>query len=592
MIPFALEGCRAWFHPGRSRGAVVLCSGLGIEELCARQSYRVLAGMLSQRGLGVLRLDYFGTGDSLGDLGATDLPERWLADIERAALWLEGNGHAQELTFVGMRLGATLAARAGAARGGIARLVMLAPAASGRAYARELQMSSRMLVTMGSGVGARHNDGPGTDVAGFVFPPDFAAACRRLDSTNLAEAPAPRVLIASPDGLAGAVGAAIEASGVEVTHMPFPDYARMMINPTSGHPCMATMTRVADWIAAGIEPTPGPAVTPGADVIRGPGWIEHARVFADDDHRCGILCEPTSQGRGAVCALLLNGGRDSHVGWARGTVELARQLAAAGIASLRFDLTRVADSQPDLSGRRADLYRWRGVSGYGDIEAAIAALEARGYKRFAIFGSCSGAYLALRAGLHDPRIDAIAVRNIQRLVWGLDDRMLFPLQERIESSVGAHRGIDAEGVGDGAKASTARHLLRFAFHAAQAVAVAVAGVAGVVMRDRARLRGAIARFNRRGGRLVMVYSDADPGRAHLDRMLGRDGMDITGGANVVQFVADADHNFSSAAHRRWFGRQMIELIESASTTSDAGPDNSSPAPAHTASPAPASCARR
>lgn len=587
MIPLALDGCRAWFHPGRGRSAVVLCSALGIEELCARQSYRVLAGMLAERGVGVLRLDYFGTGDSLGDLDTANLTERWLADIENAARWLEQDTLVQELTFVGLRFGATLAAHAAAARGGVARLVMLAPALSGRAYARELQMSSRMMVTMGSGPETRNNDGPGVDVAGFVFPPDLVGAWRTLDVSKLVHKPAAKILIASPDSVGGAATAALEALGAEVTQIAFADYARMMINPTSGHPCVATMSRVADWIAADAPRKIGPAETHGDDTIRGPGWIEHARVFPTDDHRCGVLCEPTAPRRGALCALLLNGGRDSHVGWARGSVELARELAEAGIASLRFDLTRVADSQPDTRGRRASLYAWRGVSGYGDIAAAMAALEARGYERFAIFGSCSGAYLALKAGLHDPRIAAIAVRNIQRLVWGLDDRMLFPLQERVESSIGGVRGLDPAG-----GASMARGVSRIAFRIGQGAIVAAAGLASALMRDRARLRSNIARFNGRSGRLLMVYSDNDPGRAHLDRMLDRDGRAITGASNTVEIVAGADHNFSSAAHRRWFGRAMIDLIESASTASSAGPGSSSRGPGRTASPALASSARR
>jgi hypothetical protein len=221
----------------------------------------------------------------------------------------------------------------------------------------------------------------------------------------------------------------------------------------------------------------------------------------------------------------------------------------------------------------------------------MAALEARGYERFAIFGSCSGAYLALKCGLQDPRICAIAVRNIQRLVWGLDDRMLFPLQERVESSVGGLRGLDPAGV-DAAGVSLKRNLARIAFRAGQAGIVSAAQIASALMRDRARLRADIARFNGRGGRLLMVYSDADPGRAHLDRMLDRDGRAITGASNSVHVVAGADHNFSSAAHRRWFCRMMIELIESVSTASDAGPDSSSLGPDRTASGELASCARK
>lgn len=559
MTPIALDGCRAWFYPGTRAAGVVLCNALGIEELCARQSYAILAKMLQDRGLNVLRFDYHGTGDSAGDLNEPDRIARWLRDIEAAASWLEAEQHVTDLTFVGLRFGALLATAAAARHARVTRLALLAPVASGKAFARELQLASKVLVTMGADAGMRHNPGPGTDVAGFVFPPPVTLAMRDVDIAKLDRPPASEAFVATLADPVASDPAAVRLSslGVATTLRGFDDYARMMINPTSGHPCTATMRSVADWIS-----DRAPVVTSGAstarasDAISSPTWREIASVFPAGDYRCGVLCEPVIPAPGRPCALLLNGGRDSHVGWARGTVELARQLADAGIASFRFDLTHVADSQPDIRGARAKLYAPKSAAGLVDIEFVVSLLNGRGYTRYAVFGSCSGAYLALKAGLALSCIDTIVIRNIQRWVWRLDDRILFSHDERRDSTVGS--SSDVGGTAD--KSTQPRQsAARTAFAVVRRTITNVSNVTSTLMLDRWRVRRSLARFAARGGRVLAIYSARDPGRAHLDALLGKDGTNA-GNAVSFEFIEGADHNFSSAALRRRCGRLMIDVI--------------------------------
>lgn len=566
MIPLSLDGCRAWHHPGHRRAGVVLCSALGIEELCARQSYVLLAKMLEERGVPVLRFDYFGTCDSAGDLGEPDLVGRWLRNIERAAQWLEQNAGVTELTFVGLRFGAALATAAAAARGGVARLALLAPVQSGRVYARELQLASQVLVTMGAKAGASHNPGPGTDVAGFVFPPDLANGMRAVDVARIKIAPAAKAFVATLGGAdaADAVSAGLSGLGVAVTREGFPDYELMMVNPTSARPCLATMRRLVGWIASDLSDAARNEAKSrsGLDIepIAATGWRETADLFPVGDYRCGILCEPDVPAPQRPCVLLLNGGRDSHVGWARGTVELARQLAASGIASLRFDLTSVADSQPDTSGRRAKLYATRGASGMSEVRHALNLLEQRGYRRFAVFGSCSGAYLALKAGLADRRIDTVGVRNIQRLVWRLDDRILFPYDEwRNSAYAGSVKAVSPSTAVGPASGSPLGRVVKGVVRNGRRSIVGFSGLVSLAMFDRWRSRRALTAFAARGGRVLAVYSAADPGRRHLDELFGKDGEAVAGDV-TFRFVDDADHNFTSAAQRRAFGDMLIGLI--------------------------------
>jgi pimeloyl-ACP methyl ester carboxylesterase len=94
-------------------------------------------------------------------------------------------------------------------------------------------------------------------------------------------------------------------------------------------------------------------------------------------------------------------------------VEMTRELARSGIASLRFDLAGIGDSlaaetgAPLLYGALSD-----------DIAAAIDWLEKRGIRDLTVFGSCSGAYQAFHAAISDRRIKRIALVNQLCFVWG------------------------------------------------------------------------------------------------------------------------------------------------------------------------------
>ena len=74
---------------------------------------RHLATKLSQAGFHTLRFDYFGTGDSAGDLIDADLTG-WEGNAESAIEGLKDIAGAPRVTLVGMRIGATVAARAAA----------------------------------------------------------------------------------------------------------------------------------------------------------------------------------------------------------------------------------------------------------------------------------------------------------------------------------------------------------------------------------------------------------------------------------------------------------------------------------------------
>jgi pimeloyl-ACP methyl ester carboxylesterase len=130
------------YTPAQAQGArsraVVLCPPWGEEYLRAHRSMRQLASMLAASGVHVLRFDYFGTGDSAGDLQEADIPG-WQEDIGTAIEELKDTTGATKVGLVGMRLGGTLAATVAAKRPrDVDALGLWYPVASGEAYVGEL----------------------------------------------------------------------------------------------------------------------------------------------------------------------------------------------------------------------------------------------------------------------------------------------------------------------------------------------------------------------------------------------------------------------------------------------------------------------
>ena len=118
--------------------AAVLCNPWGSEYIYAHRSLRQLALHLCAAGIHTLRFDYYGTGDSSGEMADGSLPG-WEADIETAIEELQDITSAPQVALVGLRLGGSLAARVAARRSSdVDRLTMWAPIISGAAFLRDL----------------------------------------------------------------------------------------------------------------------------------------------------------------------------------------------------------------------------------------------------------------------------------------------------------------------------------------------------------------------------------------------------------------------------------------------------------------------
>src|SRR6185312_15536152 len=123
-----------WFPAPRAparRAGVVICNPIGDDYVRAHRALRHLAERLQRAGFAVLRFDFGGTGDSVGDVG-------------RAIDELRARSGVEEVCVAGLRLGATLAAVAAAERGDVAAVVLWSAYLDGRSYVDETTRLHKM----------------------------------------------------------------------------------------------------------------------------------------------------------------------------------------------------------------------------------------------------------------------------------------------------------------------------------------------------------------------------------------------------------------------------------------------------------------
>jgi uncharacterized protein len=117
---------------------VLICPPIGHEYVRCYNPIRKLCGRLAQNGFGVLKFDYCGLGDSYGDGSEVDISE-WRDNIRAAAKELCRRSGQTDITIVGLRFGATLAAGI-RFEGVVARsFVIWDPIVSGNTYLTKLR---------------------------------------------------------------------------------------------------------------------------------------------------------------------------------------------------------------------------------------------------------------------------------------------------------------------------------------------------------------------------------------------------------------------------------------------------------------------
>lgn len=130
---------------------------------------------------------------------------------------------------------------------------------------------------------------------------------------------------------------------------------------------------------------------------------DYAVTFPCDGETLVGICSPAEDSSGTAVVIVV-GGPQYRVGSHRHFVMLARDLAAHGFPSFRFDMRGMGDSSGEFPGFEA-------VD--EDIRAGLDAAqrELEGVERFVLWGLCDAASAILFYAHRDPRVAGIVLAN-------------------------------------------------------------------------------------------------------------------------------------------------------------------------------------
>ncbi|MGF6779637.1 serine aminopeptidase domain-containing protein [Paraburkholderia sp. GAS334] len=414
MKPVVFGGHFGWLHPGHGDRAVVLCNPLGHEAMWLHQTIRQLAEKLSERGVTTLRFDYLGTGDS-ADLDGLLRPDDWAGEVLQAVAYVKSVTGVERVSLAGFRFGALVAALA-AERSEIESVAMIAPVVSMRGFMREMSILHQTWLQKAQITAADlHTPADAFDLLGHRYSAEAMETLGKLDLRQSRHAPASRVLLVHSGQRDGcdALAAHFEACGARVDAAPFEDFLETFQPGWQTELPKTVLKSATDWLAADT------ALLPHAGTLDGdasPSIVTSSAIECpvqfDDGRLFGVLCEPASKGmpRNTTPVLLIaNTAGTHHVGDGRFSVELARQLALLGYASLRMDADGIGDSQGAAVPRSIGSLPLDGIA--ADLSRAADWLAGHGYRDVAVFGICAGGYAALRAAQSNPTIRALILVN-------------------------------------------------------------------------------------------------------------------------------------------------------------------------------------
>lgn len=237
----------------RSSRVVLICPPIAAEHVRCHRPLRLLAAMLAGAGLPVLRFDYFGTGDSLGDLEDASL-DRWLDDIAQAVRYLRGRTRATQVVLLGVRIGASLAARFHVERESLRQLVLWDPVIEGAGFVGQLRQQSAnhalwMVEKHGERPGSVPRDGS-LDLHGFRFSQSLVDEISALSLAGLQGEVRGQLMILDDedDTSIGEFAALLQGRGANVSYERAEAATVWMSEPHQGIVPGPSLKRVTEWL--------------------------------------------------------------------------------------------------------------------------------------------------------------------------------------------------------------------------------------------------------------------------------------------------------------------------------------------------------
>ncbi len=559
MIPVHIGRNCGWFNPARGKRGVLMCSAVGYEELGSHRGWRVLAETLALAGMPTLRFDYPGTGDSDGVETDRGQLASWLQSIADAIAWLKTHAGVEEVAVVGLRLGATLAALACEKQPDIHSLVLMAPVLTGRSYIREMKMLSRMLLEPQGITASEEPGGNGFRVGGFLINSETIVAVENIKLSEIQRKPAKRVLVLQQQsaGLTTFIDR-LAACGAKVEVTEFDELTTFVCDPIQSKAPVLAAGKIVEWLSVDLPVHATATVVSTALSLQRDMWREQPVALGSSANLFGIMCQPTKPVNQEPAVLFVNGGMNSHIGWGRQTVEIARHLANSGVASLRMDMAGIGESGSGTAEPRDILYAAKPLD---DITCALDWLQSQGYEKPAVVGSCSGAYFAFQAGISDDRVGAMVMINLYCFNWESSisfeegmRRVQTPMQyvRRLSNQDTLRRLFSGD-------TKIAKNVIRQGVEVVAKALREAFGPGGVSSQVQL-VREQVYRFLARGGRVAFVYGSDDAGRSMMMDHFG-DELDTHRHRSLsCDLIQNSDHDISSRAGRDDLMAVLVKLL--------------------------------
>ncbi len=558
MDPVVFGRCFGWLHNAEGSKGIVMCSPLGFEELGTRRSWRNLAESFASQGMPTLRFDYDGINDSLGVEEDSDRVTTWTINIIEAVKFLRATCNVNKIALVGLRFGATLAALAALELEDIDELVLIAPVVTGRSYVRELRLVADAWWAAASPMSHKEHTLDYVDVIGNRFYAATLDAFNKIDLRKLRVRLAKKLLILDPGRRPDIAQLSAKLAPLHTVndYMTFDGLDDFLRDSVLSKTPQAAFDNICKWLGNGGEAREVKAYTaalaPAQFLCQ--DFKETALKFGEDHKLFGILTEPIDPSLQYPAVMILNTGPNLHVGNGRLSVMLSRYLSLLGVASLRFDLSGIGESD-EINGRGSSLYTMDALE---DVRAAADILSTISDKRgIVIVGLCSGAFLGFHAAVNEARISGAVIVNLQRFIW--------------------EEGTSLQVAGKRTKRST-RFYVRAAMRKATWIRIAkgegdvFSTLVTLAIRPFRRIFSSnrrelddnltnpgslVKKWTRRlsddGKHIRFWYSEDDPGLSELEMYFGSSGKGLTSLPHIdIGILPGADHSLNSYAARKQF----------------------------------------
>ncbi|MGE0159651.1 MAG: alpha/beta fold hydrolase [Gemmatimonadales bacterium] len=532
---FLAGGTFATYHPpsGPERNvAYVICPPLGYEAIECYHSLLRLAQGLAGAGFATVRIEYHGTGESLGTDEDPGRVAAWLDSIRQAVATLRDGG-VEAIGLIGLRLGATFAAKV-AAEIEIDRLVLWHPCISGAMYTREVEI---MASAAAKALGTPPLANGGLEAAGYLLTSETMKDLSELKSDQPHLCGRPEILVVDRDDRPAVqrLGPHYTSLRYAVTVEKVPGYKEMMIDPAKSQVPTEALARIRDWAVEHSRSRERPSrdVTLQEEI---PDELVRRRAvrFGPNRRLLGIVTEPVAAAANRPGVILLAGGIVPRTAVNRMYVPLARRLAGLGHRVLRVDIAGIGESSPAAGAARNDPYA---DSLLDDVVTSLRWISSgNGSNRAWLVGLCSGAYASFQTALTEQQVLGVVLINPLVFYW---KKLSAEPPTVHDTDASKHYGRSLLSPAKWRKLIAGKVDLRYAMNTLAApVRNRLASRWG---RD---LPGDLSGLLSRGVAVNLAFSEGDPGYDAFVDQVGRRLSKLQRDGLVLRSYQGADHTFS------------------------------------------------